>query len=115
MPTVSVIIPVFNSEKYIRETIESVFTQKYTDYEIILIDDGSTDRTEEVTKRYLEKRNFYYIKQPNRGPAAARNRGIKISRGQYCAFLDADDLMMPERLSLQAAALQENRTRWPCI
>lgn len=99
MPRVSVIIPTYNRAHYIAETIHSVFEQNFNDYEVIVIDDGSTDNTEEVIKPYLDKITF--IRKENGGPASARNEGIKIAEGEYIAFLDSDDLWLPEKLDYQ--------------
>jgi glycosyltransferase involved in cell wall biosynthesis len=97
-PLVSVIIGAYNAEKYLAQAIESILAQTFTDYEIILIDDGSTDRTKEIAQSYPEIRYFY---QENQGVAAARNRGVAESLGEYLTFLDADDLWLPDKLALQ--------------
>src|SRR5213594_664427 len=88
LPYVSVIIPVFNGERYIRQTIESVLAQTYNNFEILVIDDGSTDGTAGIVKSYENK--LRYIRQPNRGASQARNQGIRLSQGKYIAFQDAD-------------------------
>src|SRR5438552_12366709 len=90
MPRVSVIIPVFNGERYIRQTIESVLAQTYQDFELLVIDDGSTDGTAEAVKEY--EKNLRYVRQGNGGASKARNQGIRLSQGEYLAFQDADDL-----------------------
>lgn len=87
---ISVIIPAFNAEKYIKETIDSILGQTFQDFEIIVVDDGSTDNTREILDQYGERIN--YIFQKNRGPSKARNTAIKAARGKYIALLDADDL-----------------------
>jgi hypothetical protein len=89
-PLVSLIIPVFNGERFIREAIENVISQNYTNLEIIIVNDGSTDRTEDVIGSINGK--FQYIRQENKGPASARNRGLNEANGDFIAFLDADDL-----------------------
>ena len=99
MAKISIIIPTYNSAQYICEAIESVLNQTYKDFEIIVVDDGSTDNTKEVIKPYLNK--IKYIYQQNSGPSAARNRGIKEAKGEYIAFLDADDIWLPQKLELQ--------------
>ena len=104
-PQVSVIIPAYNSAKYISDAIASVLAQTYTDYEIILIDDGSTDNTEAVVAPYLKQ--IRYFKQSNQGVSAARNRGIYLARGEFVAFLDADDLIMPHKLEQQAEIMEQ--------
>lgn len=103
MPQVSVIIPTYNSARYVVDAVESVLAQTYRDFEVIVIDDGSTDETPEVMKRYGAP--VRYLRQENAGVAAARNRGIAESRGRYIAFLDADDTWFPEKLERQMAAL----------
>jgi glycosyltransferase involved in cell wall biosynthesis len=96
---VSVIIPAFNSEKYISQAIESVLNQTYQNFELIIVNDGSTDRTEEIIQNYLN--GHLYIYQKNKGVAAARNTGISASKGEYIAFLDSDDIWLPKKLELQ--------------
>ena len=104
MPNVSVIIPTYNRCVYVQEAIDSILEQTYTDYEIIVIDDGSTDGTQEALReRYGD--SIRYVWQENQGEAAARNHGIAISRGTYIALLDDDDLALPERLEMQVAAI----------
>ena len=101
MPAVSIIIPVYNTAGYISEALESVFAQTFTDFEVIVINDGSsdTDKLEKVLELYLER--IVYLKQENRGPSAARNAGIRRARGEFIAFLDSDDTWLPEYLSKQ--------------
>ncbi len=95
----SVIIPVYNCERYIAEAVESVLAQSYRDYEIIVVDDGSTDGTRRALEPYMGA--IRYIYQENRGEPAARNNGIRNSDCEFIAFLDADDLWLPEKLELQ--------------
>ncbi|MGB5896888.1 MAG: glycosyltransferase [Geitlerinemataceae cyanobacterium] len=106
-PKISVIIPIYNGESTIRETIESVLNQTLTDFEIIAIDDGSTDRTIEVV-RSIKDRRIKLFSYPNGGQAASRNRGIERASGEYFSFLDADDLWTPDKLETQLKALEEN-------
>ena len=101
---VSVIIPAYNGAAYIRQAVESVLNQTYSHYEILIIDDGSTDNTRSVLEPYLDK--VQYIYQENRGVAVARNRGIEISKGEFVAFLDQDDFFMPHKLALQVACFE---------
>ena len=96
-PLVSVVIPVFNGERFLREAVESVLTQKYSHLEIIIVDDGSTDNTATVAKSLT----VHYLHQTNKGPAAARNRGIEHAQGSLIAFADADDLWPEDKLELQ--------------
>ncbi len=102
---VSVIIPVYNGEKFIQDAIESVLAQTYKDYEIIVVNDGSTDNTEEVLKPYIDKRLIRYFYQENKGVSAARNKGIREARGEYIAFLDADDVWVDVHLQNSVDAL----------
>ncbi|HSE03505.1 MAG TPA: glycosyltransferase [Methylomirabilota bacterium] len=95
----SVIIPAYNAEDFIEETLESVFQQTYDRLEIILVDDGSTDRTAARVRRYGDR--VRYIPQRNAGAGAARNRGLSAATGDYIAFLDADDVWRPEKLAVQ--------------
>ena len=99
MPKVSVIIPTYNREKYVVKALDSVLSQNFEDYEIIVVDDGSTDNTKEDLKRYKDKINYIY--QDNSGVSAARNTGIKLAKGEWLAFLDSDDEWMPDYLSTQ--------------
>jgi glycosyltransferase involved in cell wall biosynthesis len=102
-PQVSVIVPVYNGERFLAEAIDSILAQTYPSYEIIVVDDGSTDRTHAIAELYPSVK---YLFQANAGTAAARNRGIEIARGEFLAFLDADDLWLPDKLSLQMAAFE---------
>ncbi len=104
---VSVIIPAYNCQHYVTDAINSVLSQTYNNVEIIVVDDGSVDDTSNIVKEYaLRHVNIKYIYQPNKGPAAARNNGIKIATGQYIAFLDADDIWLPKFLSTQVNKIQ---------
>lgn len=102
-PTISVIIPCYNSGKFLRACIESVLQQKEVDCEIIVVDDGSTDDTALVAKSFSQG---VYQHQTNKGPSAARNAGIALSKGEYLVFLDADDLLVPDGLINNWKALQ---------
>jgi glycosyltransferase involved in cell wall biosynthesis len=102
MPLVSAIIPAYNCEKYIEEAIESVLGQTFRDVEVIVIDDGSTDRTPDRVRQYAD--NVVYIRQENAGPGAARNRGLGMAMGSLVAFLDADDVWLPLKLERQVEA-----------
>lgn len=103
---ISVIIPTYNSEKYICEAIDSVLCQTYKDYEIIIIDDGSTDNTRTIiTERYPFIRYFY---NDNRGVSYARNYGISKAQGDLVAFLDADDKWLPEKLEKQVVLFSDD-------
>jgi len=107
MPLVSVIIPAYNAEKTIQQTIESVLKQTLTDFELIAIDDGSQDATLEIVHSIRDPR-IKAFSFSNAGSNPSRNRGLKIAAGEFIAFLDADDLWLPDKLELQLKALQEN-------
>jgi len=107
MPRVSVVIPTYNRCAYVQEAIDSVLAQTYTDYEIIVIDDGSTDGTGEALRRRYGDR-IRYVWQENQGQAAARNHGIALACGDYVAFLDSDDTWLPDKLTSQVAYLDEH-------
>src|SRR5438046_8618551 len=102
---VSVIIPCHNQAHFLDEAIESVLTQTYPNHEIIVVDDGSTDNTATVAKCHSPLR---YIYQENAGPSAARNTGVKESRGEYLVFLDADDRLLPEALEIGVGCLRQH-------
>lgn len=97
MPQVSVIIPLYNKGRYIARALDSVFAQTFEDFEVLVVDDGSTDNGPEIVAGYADPR-LRMIRQTNAGPGAARNRGIKEAKGHYVAFLDADDEWLPEFL-----------------
>jgi glycosyltransferase involved in cell wall biosynthesis len=106
VPLVSVVMPVFNGKEYLREAIESVLAQTYRSYEIVLVDDGSTDNSGAIAKSYASQLRYFY--QANSGLAAALNRGIELSRGCFFSFLDADDLWKEDKLMRQMAAFDDN-------
>jgi GT2 family glycosyltransferase len=102
-PEVSVVICAYNAAPYIVATLESVFAQTYGDYEIIVVNDGSTDDTELVVAPYLNR--LRYLKQDNAGPAAARNTALRCARGRYVALLDSDDQWLPQYLETMLAQM----------
>lgn len=104
-PLVSVIIPVYNGERYLADTLRSVLAQDYRPMEVLVIDDGSTDRSGEIARGFAEVR---CLQQHNQGAAIARNVGIEHARGDLLAFLDADDSWMPNKLSLQVRYLLDH-------
>lgn len=105
---VSVIIPCYNGAKYISKTMDSVMSQTYPDWEMIIIDDGSTDESAEIVQAYRERESrIHLIRQENAGSAAARNSGIRVARGQYIALLDADDLWDGDFLWNQISYMKE--------
>lgn len=103
-PMISTIIPVFNGERYVGEAISSILSQDYRPLEVIVVDDGSTDGTAEVVNRFGAGVRYYY--QNNSGTAVSRNRGTAYARGPFYAFLDADDLWPPDKLTVQMAAFE---------
>ena len=102
-PKVSVIIPTYNRAGFLEQAVDSVLQQSFRDYELIVADDGSTDNTAKILKKYGDA--LQYISAENRGPAAARNRGIRISKGECCAFLDSDDRWRRDKLRKQVEAM----------
>src|SRR4051812_30444885 len=108
MPQVTVVIPAFNAGRYIGEALASVQAQSASDVEVILIDDGSTDATIREAERFSSSLDLKIIRQANQGPSAARNVGIRLARGRHCAFLDADDIMLPELLEAQSKLLDSD-------
>jgi glycosyltransferase involved in cell wall biosynthesis len=105
MPVVSVIIPAYQHGRCIEEALESVIAQKFRDFEIIVINDGCTDDTEEVLQPYVEKNLIRYFHQQNQGISATRNRGLSLASGEFVAFLDDDDVWVPDKLEWQVDAL----------
>ena len=100
-PLISVVIPAYNAEQFLDETLESVLSQTYENWECIIVNDGSTDNTESIAKKWCEKdARFCYFYKENSGVSDTRNLGIKEARGEYIAFLDADDLYMPNFLKV---------------
>jgi len=103
-PTISCIVPVYNGERFLSEALDSILGQTYRKLEVIVVNDGSTDRTESVARQYGAR--IRYHRQSNTGPPAARDEGVRISNGELVAFLDADDLWYPEKLERQLARFQ---------
>lgn len=97
-PQVSIIIPVFNGEKYLCQCIDSVLAQQYADWELLLVDDGSTDGSAAICHSYAADPRIVVVLEPNSGAAAARNKGIAMARGEWVAFADSDDWMEPDML-----------------
>ena len=105
MPRISIVIPTYKHSGFIMQTLESVFAQTFTDYEVIVVNDGSPDDTSQVLRPLVETGRIHYIEQVNAGQAAARNRGIAEAHGEYIALLDDDDLWPPDKLQWQVEAL----------
>ncbi|MBA3563371.1 MAG: glycosyltransferase family 2 protein [Gammaproteobacteria bacterium] len=110
---ISCIVPVFNGERFLGEALDSIFAQTWRPIEVIVVDDGSTDRTKQVVARYSERLTCF--RQQNAGPAAARNKGLDLAGGEFIAFLDADDLWHPEKLARQMACFSARPEIGMCI
>lgn len=106
MPKVSVIIPAYNQEKYIRECVQSMLSQDYEDLEVIVVDDGSTDATPEILREFGKR--IRYIRQENKGPAGALNKGMRVAQGELVAWLGADDMYLPGMVNYQVSKFQED-------
>lgn len=111
---ISVIMPAYNCAKYISEAIESVLSQTYKNLEIIVVNDGSIDNTEDILQPFTNSGLINYFSQENKGPSAARNRGLKEGKGEYVAFLDADDLWNKDKLEKSVNFLEKNNFDWVC-
>jgi glycosyltransferase involved in cell wall biosynthesis len=112
-PLISCIVPVFNGERYLAEALNSIIAQPHRPLEIIVADDGSSDETASVARGYGAQ--VRYLRQPNQGPAAARNLGLSRAQGDFIAFLDADDLWHPEKLGRQMARFRARPELEYCI
>ena len=108
---VSAIIPIYNAEKYLDKTLESVLAQTYHNIEIVMVDDRSSDGSAEIIRRYQEKypQIVYFLQPTNMGAGHARNKALELARGQYVAFLDADDLWKPDKIEKQLKVLSEKK------
>jgi glycosyltransferase involved in cell wall biosynthesis len=106
MPKVSVVMPVYNGERFLRDSLDSVFAQTFQDFETLCVDDGSTDRSAAILQQYGPR--IRTVRQENAGQSAARNAGVALARGRYIAFLDQDDLWYPSKLMSQIAAIEAN-------
>lgn len=110
---VSIIVPIYNAERFLRETVESVFAQTYPQWELLLIDDGSTDHSPEIARAYASQYpgRVFYLEHPghrNLGLPATRNRGARSGRGEFLAFLDSDDIWLPGKLEVNVSSMQQN-------
>lgn len=103
---VSVIIPTYNRAYVIKKSIDSVLSQTYSDFELIIVDDGSTDNTKDIIEAYKDSR-IKYVYQENSGACAARNNGVLLAKGEYIAFHDSDDTWLPDKLEKQIQAINE--------
>jgi glycosyltransferase involved in cell wall biosynthesis len=112
-PLVSVIVPVYNGERFLREAIESILAQTYSPIEVIVVDDGSTDDTAEIARSFGDR--VRCIRQANAGPAVARNNGLAAATGEFVAFLDADDTWTSEKLARQLACFDADPDLGICV
>ncbi len=108
LPLVSIIVPCYNHEKYVQETIESIVHQTYKNIELIVIDDGSKDTSPQVIERLSKKYNFTFIHRPNKGLSATLNEGIALSKGEYIAVCASDDIFMTDKIEKQVAFMNQN-------
>lgn len=108
LPLVSIIIPVYNGERFLKYSIESALAQTYTNFELLIINDGSTDNSKLLIEKYLYNPKVHYYEQKNAGVASARNKALKHAQGKYIGFLDQDDLWLPNKLQIQVPYLEEN-------
>ena len=107
-PLVSIIMPTYNCGRFIHESIDSVLSQTYRNWELLIVDDCSTDETEAIMRSYTDPRIRYMRNEQNMGAAMTRNRALREAKGRYIAFLDADDLWLPQKLERQLAFMQQN-------
>ena len=107
-PKVSILVPVYNAEKFIAETISAVLAQTYEDFELILLDDNSSDNTQKVISTFDDKRIIYKRNETNLGISENRNKLINMARGEYVAVLDHDDICLPDRLAVQVAFMDSH-------
>jgi glycosyltransferase involved in cell wall biosynthesis len=108
MPKISVILPVYNAEKYLKEAIDSILGQTYTDFELLLLNDGSTDGSEKIIQSYDDSRIVYLKNEKNEGLIFSLNKAIDLAKGEYIARMDADDIALPGRFAKQLLYLENN-------
>ena len=108
MVKVSVIVPIYNAERYLKQCLDSIKDQTLTDIEVIMIDDGSTDRSAEISNQYLTDSRFSYYFKENEGLAAARADGIERANGEYIGFIDSDDWIEPDMYEKMYTAAKSN-------
>ncbi|PWB18335.1 glycosyltransferase family 2 protein, partial [Flavobacterium sp. HTF] len=107
-PKITVLMPVYNCELYIKETVDSILNQTFTDFEFLIIDDASTDKTVDIIKTYNDSRIKLIVKPVNTGYTNSLNYGLKIAKGEYIARMDGDDISFPERFAKQVSLLDAN-------
>lgn len=108
MPLVSVVVPCYNHEKYVKETIESIINQTYKNIELIVIDDGSKDNSVSVIQELADKYGFTFIHRPNKGLSATLNEGIRLAKGKYFSAIASDDILMLEKIEKQVEFMESN-------
>jgi glycosyltransferase involved in cell wall biosynthesis len=113
-PLVSVVMPVYNAEKYLKPAIDSILNQSYTDLDIVIVNDGSTDNSKNIIKSYQDPRIRYFENAQNSGIVVTRNRGLEEARGDYIAVMDSDDLAAPDRMKIQVEFLENNQEFGMC-
>jgi len=113
LPLISCIVAVFNGERYLKEALNSILAQTYRPLEILVVDDGSTDQTPQEVAKYGEEVRYFW--QPNAGPASARNLGLTKALGEFITFLDADDLLHPEKFQRQIICFQQRPELEMCV
>ena len=106
-PRVSILLPAYNAERYLREAIDSMLSQTYQNFELLIIDDGSKDRTAEIVRSYTDERIRFIQNECNIGLANTLNKGMRLARGEYLARMDADDICVPTRFQAQYDFLQQ--------
>jgi glycosyltransferase involved in cell wall biosynthesis len=107
-PIISIIVPFYNAEKYLDRCIRSILSQTYKDYEIVLVNDGSSDGSLRICQEYAnENNNISLVSQDNSGVSAARNRGLSVAKGEYVMFVDSDDYMLPQMCEIMVDAVEE--------
>lgn len=108
-PLISIIVPIFNAEKFLTETVQTVLDQTYKNWELLLINDCSADNSEVIAKKFLKDKRINWVNlKKNSGAALSRNKGIELARGEYIAFIDADDLWKKDKLEKQLLFMQKN-------
>ena len=108
VPSISVVMPAYNAEKYLREDIDSILAQTYDDFEFIIINDGSIDRTKEIILSYSDPRIVYIENEQNSGICVTLNKGLDTAKGRYIVRMDSDDIALPQRLEIQVRYMDAN-------
>src|SRR3989344_7351377 len=105
-PKVSIIVPAYNAEKFMKDAIDSALAQTYSNIEVVVLNDGSTDGTAKIIKPYLKDKRIIYFEQSNGGVSRARNKAFELSHGDYITFLDADDIYAPTKVEEEVNFLE---------